>query len=245
MSTSRPQVHPLHPVATAGHGGEIDAGGLTAIVGIGAGGHAKCVIDAIRSVFSHRVVAVTDADASRVGDTLQGITIHPLDHLAQLRGRGVERAFVGIGSVGDTTARRRAAALLRSTGFRLPAIVHRSATVSPAALLEDGVQVMSGAIVGADARLATDVLVNAGAIIGHDADIGTRVHVASGARIAGAVTIGADAHIGTGAIVIQGRRVGEGAVVGAGAVVLHDVPPGARVGGIPARMLTPRGTRAA
>jgi serine O-acetyltransferase len=35
-------------------------------------------------------------------------------------------------------------------------------------------------------------------------------------------------------------RIGRGAIVGANAVVLHDVPPGAVVVGIPARILRRR-----
>ncbi len=46
-----------------------------------------------------------------------------------------------------------------------------------------------------------------------------------------------DVQIGVGAKVLGPIRVGRGAVVGANAVVLHDVPPGAVVVGIPARVL--------
>jgi acetyltransferase-like isoleucine patch superfamily enzyme len=48
------------------------------------------------------------------------------------------------------------------------------------------------------------------------------------------------ASIGSGAVVMCGITVGEGAMVGAGAVVTADVPPGATVAGVPARLLRPR-----
>ena len=49
--------------------------------------------------------------------------------------------------------------------------------------------------------------------------------------------MGAGAHIGAGATIRQGLAIGEAAVVGAGAVVVKDVPAGAVVVGVPARVL--------
>jgi acetyltransferase-like isoleucine patch superfamily enzyme len=44
------------------------------------------------------------------------------------------------------------------------------------------------------------------------------------------------ASIGSGAAILAGLEIGEGAMVGAGAVVTKDVPPGATVMGVPARV---------
>jgi len=43
--------------------------------------------------------------------------------------------------------------------------------------------------------------------------------------------------IGGGAVILGGITVGEGAIVGANSVVVKDVPPGAVVGGIPAKII--------
>lgn len=51
------------------------------------------------------------------------------------------------------------------------------------------------------------------------------------------ITIGDAVWIGAGAAIMPGVRVEDGAVISAGAVVTHDVPAGAIVGGVPAKVL--------
>ena len=51
------------------------------------------------------------------------------------------------------------------------------------------------------------------------------------------VVIGDRVWVGTRAIILKGVSIGDGAVVAAGAVVTRDVPPGAIVAGIPARVV--------
>jgi len=88
-----------------------------------------------------------------------------------------------------------------------------------------------------------------GVHIGHFSYVGDAT-VGAGANIgAGTITcnydgdskhntiIGADAFIGSGTMLVAPVSIGPGASTGAGAVVTHDVPPGVRVAGVPARVL--------
>ena len=71
--------------------------------------------------------------------------------------------------------------------------------------------------------------------IGRDSRIGRDVIIAGNVGISGHVTVGDGVVIGGGAGIADHVTVGAGAVIAAAAGVMRNVPPGMRVGGIPAR----------
>lgn len=210
----------------------------TRLVVCGAGGHGTVVLEALRAL-SCEVVAIVDRDAARHGSSVMGTPIVGGDDvLSDLVHRGVTHFVVGVGSVGDSTARRLLFERAVASGLQPFTLVHRAAWVSPSATLEAGATVLAGAIVGTAARLERNALINSGAIVEHDCRIGAHAHVATGARLAGGVDVGAGSHVGIGAVVREGVTIGCGAIVGAGAVVLEPVADGLTVVGVPARVVS-------
>lgn len=78
-------------------------------------------------------------------------------------------------------------------------------------------------------------------LIGHNVVIATLDHAFDpdrrGDLVPAPVTVGNKVWIGANATLLPGVNIGEGAIVAAGAVVTKDVPPGAIVGGVPARFI--------
>lgn len=205
-------------------------------VGVGAGGHARAVIDAAR-LQGVEVVALVDADPARRGTTLAGVPVVGDDGaLAGLRAQATH-AFVGVGTVGRSAVRERLFALISASGLAPLDVVHPAAIVAADAAWGPGVTVLARAVLNPNARLGANVVVNTGSIVEHDCEVGDHVHLATGAILCGTVRVGPGAHVGAGAVVRQGVRVGARAVVGAGAVVVRDVPDDTVVVGVPARPL--------
>jgi maltose O-acetyltransferase len=88
--------------------------------------------------------------------------------------------------------------------------------------------------------IGAHVLISAGCNItsvSHEKDPEARRGGDDAAMTSAPVRIEDDAWLGVGAIVLPGVTIGRGAIVGAGAVVTRDVPAGATVVGVPARVV--------
>src|SRR3954464_7760536 len=105
------------------------------IIGYGAGGHARSLLEAIRSAGAFEAVALVDDDPDRAGTEVLGVPV-----VAGLDGvRDVAHAVVGVGGVACARARtpgRVVSPRLLGAGFALPPIVHATAAVSPWAELD-------------------------------------------------------------------------------------------------------------
>ncbi len=200
------------------------------IVILGGGGHAKVVLDVLRST---DLVPCAICDPARAGSTLHGVpVVGGDDAVPALRADGVRFAFVAIG---NNAVRRRLSLDLLSRGFDLPTLIAPSAVIAPTAQIADGVLVMPNAVINADARIGRFAIVNTGAIVEHDCVVGDGAHIAPRAVLGGSVSVDDEAFVGIGSVVRPGQRVGRGTTVGAGAVVVSDIPDNTVVIGCPAK----------
>jgi UDP-perosamine 4-acetyltransferase len=197
---------------------------------LGAGGHAKAVIEVARASGNTIVGLVAEAPAST---HVLGVPVLGGDSdLPRLRAEGIEAIFIAIG---DNATRHHLSRHVRDLGFALPSLLHPSAIISPSSTIGDGVVAMPLAVVGAETLISDLVILNSAAIVEHDGRIASAAHLAPGAVLAGDVQVGERTLVGVGAVVRPGIRIGADAVIGAGAAVVADVRAGARVLGVPAR----------
>jgi UDP-perosamine 4-acetyltransferase len=207
---------------------------------LGAGGHAKMVIEVLESM--HRFELYGCLDTHRTADRILGVPIFEEDSptLSRLLAANA-RALVALG---DNQLRMRVTNRFESLGFEFATAIAQSAYVSPSAQVGPGTVVMPKAAIGAQARIGRGVIINTASSVDHDSTIGDFAHVAPGCHLAGNVTVDPGALLGTGTCVIPERRIGAWSILGANSTVVRDIPDKTTYIGTPARQASssPRGT---
>lgn len=199
---------------------------------LGAGGHAKVVIDTLEEAhFDMRRVHVRDDAVAKQGQTIIGFEVNVPAITASMSNASFHIA------IGNCSVRQKLFLRLNSLAMQALTIVHPAAMVSRHAKVGDGSFVAARAIVAASARVGRNVIINHGAIVDHDCVVGDFCHIAPNASLAGDVQIGIGVLIGSGANILPGVKIGEGAVIGAGAVVVSDVEAHQVQVGMPAKKL--------
>ncbi len=142
---------------------------------------------------------------------------------------------VFICALGVPAIKRRCTELLAARGARFTHMIHRTAVLGDNVDLAEGVVMCPFSVASANNRLGRGVVLNLHASVDHDANVDDWSQINCHCDLTAAVEIGKEVFLGSSVAIIPGVRVGDGAYIGAGAVVLRDVPPGAKVFGVPAR----------
>jgi sugar O-acyltransferase (sialic acid O-acetyltransferase NeuD family) len=205
---------------------------------LGAGGFAREVLDVLLAAqqagHPSQIEGFLDDDPSKWGQLLNGLPVHEGQRWLQERD---VRAYVGVCGIGNPLARMQAVARYVGLGLRFGSAVHPRATVSRFIDMGEGTILTAGCVLTNNIRLGRHVHVNLNATIGHDCLIGDYCTTAPGVNVSGNVRLGNGVDVGTGAAIVQGLTVGDWATIGAGAVVINDVPRGATVVGVPAKVI--------
>ncbi len=202
------------------------------IVIIGAGPHAKVVVDVIKSENRYDIIGLVDK-VEKSG--FWGIDIIGDDNcLYDLYGRGIKKTVIGIG---DNKIRKRLFQQAKEIGFDIINVVSDKAIISQYAQLGCGVVVMPGAIINADTFIGDGCIINTNCSVDHDNYIGEFSHIAPGATLAGSVNIGAGTFCGVGCRIIDGIKIGHNVVIGAGTVIINPIESNSTVVGVPAKYI--------
>jgi len=191
---------------------------------VGAGGHAKVVIDTARTAgLSVTGVIGTARDAEQI------LGIHVSRDAAEVEFDGF------IIAVGNNSVRAKMFEEYRDRGLNPVSVIHPSAVIAPSVVIGAGTFVAAGVVVNVDARIGEDAILNTGCTVDHDCVVGDHALVGPTASLCGESRIGTGVTFGAGASIIPVKGVGDWTTIGAGAAVVDDVPDHVVYAGVPAR----------
>lgn len=204
------------------------------IIIIGAGGHAKVVIDVAQSL-GIKILFATDIDITLHGTDILGVRVAGNDECISEHLPSSVYLANGIGALANTRSRRNVFEKWAANKYTFLSLIHPRATVSTNAVIEAGAQCMAGSVIQPGARICRNSVINTGACIDHDTKISEHSFIGPGVVTGGNVVVQSDAFIGAGAVILPNISVGTNAVVGAGSVVIRNIHTNEKVVGNPTK----------
>lgn len=205
------------------------------VIIIGAGGHAKVLIEALR-LSDVPILGFMNEEAK----TDYPDPERPLKYLGN--DASIEKypatkycLVNGVGSTKVSQERQEIFDRFKALGYEFQTVIHPATVIASDVQLGEGSQIMAGVILQLGCRIGINTIINTRTSLDHDCVIGPHVHIAPGCVLSGSVSCGEGTHMGTGATTIQDIVIGRRVLVGAGSVIIKSIPDRSTVLGNPAR----------
>ncbi len=203
----------------------------------GAGTHGEAYLSYFREC-GINVVGFLDDNVFQLGSSVRGVPIlgrfQELPQLITLY--GIDAAFCPLG---NNKLRCKLLLWAKELGLNIPNFIHPVANASSNAIIaQEGVYILPGTVIWPWSSLGRFVMINANSQVAHHTTLGDGVFLSSGVNCGASITVNDYAYLGMGSTIMTGvNTLGEDCLIGAGAVVIKDVPDGAVVAGVPAKVL--------
>ena len=201
---------------------------------LGAGGHAKVILDA--ALLMKQWDEIIFLDDSHNGN--KEFMSYPLiGGIRQLGQTVLPKEYDVVIAVGNNHIRAKLYDQAKKLGFHLPCIYHPSASIIRFTDIEEGSVFFAQTVVNAGSKIGKCTIVNTSASVDHDCLLGDFVHISPGANLGGNTNVGDYSWIGIGSCTRHGIDIGSQCMIGAGAVVVKNIPDSTTVVGNPAQVL--------
>ena len=183
------------------------------------------------------IVGFLDDDSKFANQKVRGLpVIGPISKLDTLMATdGIEAVYCPLG---NNRLRVKFLKQAQKIGYKTPNYIHPNAIISPKVTIGNGVYILLGATIMPHTTIKDFVMISMGAHLAHHCVLDEGVFLSTGCNFGASVHAHKNAYCGIGSTIMTGiHELGEDCVVGAGAVVIHDVPDGAVMAGVPAKVL--------
>ena len=182
---------------------------------IGAGGHARSLIDIVLSTKKWRIAGIVGTE-NELKQSIMGFEIKWTDEdLIRLK-KDVNYALYAVGELGLNKNRIAKIKELKNIGYKIPTIISPNAYVSKFSKILEGTTVGHFSFINANSNIGKYCIINSQSVIEHDVNLGDYCHISTSVTINGGVDIGYGSFIGSKVMIREGLILPKGTIVSAG-----------------------------